>query len=180
MPKIPKFTSYTELKQQIQEKMGKSKKIAEEKIKDANDYISEKAKNGAKKAANWVDEKVSDSKIKETAQKAADWTGERIDDVKDAYERVKQGYEQFTMERPKLEILGEKVTELQKQVLFKSAFLSELKRRAPQENILIFQKEKELMSLEQKAQQAINEYKKFAEKQAAAQRAFDRLNGFNK
>ena len=168
MPKIPKFTSHTELKNQVKQK-----------IKSANDYISDKVKESATKAANWVDDKINDPSIKEKAQKASDWTSDRIDDAKDTYEKIKQKYAEFTMDPPKLEVLGKKVTELQKQVLFKSTFLGELKHRAPQETMLIFQKEKELMQLEQKTQKAIEEYNRFAAKQAAIQRAFDELNKAN-
>ena len=168
MPKIPKFTSHAEFKKQVKQK-----------IKSANDYISDKVKEGATKAANWVDDKINDPSIKEKAQKASDWTSDRIDEAKDTYEKIKQKYAEFTMDPPKLEVLGKKVTELQKQVLIKSALLNGLKRRAPQENILIFQREKELMQLEQKTQKAIEEYNRFAAKQAAIQRAFDELNKTN-
>ena len=157
MPKIPKFNSHAEFKQQIKTKL----------------------KESATKAANWVDDKINDPSIKEKAQKARDWTSDRIDDAKYTNEKIKQKHTEFTMDPPKLEVLGKKVTELQKQVLFKSAFLGELKNRAPQETILIYQREKELMQLEQKAQKAIEEYNKFAAKQAAAQATVDRLTGFN-
>ena len=84
------------------------------------------------------------------------------------------------MNPPKLEVLGKKMTSLQKQYLFKSAFLNELKRKAPEQAKLISQKEKELQILQQKAQEATEKYNKFAAQQAAAQRAFDLLNGIKK
>ncbi len=180
MVKIPKSSSYKEIKQFFSKKIADAKAASEEKIKDANEYLSQKAKQGAKKAANWADEKINDPKIKEKAQKAADWTSEKLDDAKDTYEKLKQKYAELTMAPPKLQVLGEKVTELQKQFLFKSAILGELKRRAPEQTMMIYKREKELMQLEQKTKKAIDEYNKFAAQQAAAQEAFNRLNGFNK
>ena len=109
-----------------------------------------------------------------------DWADERIDDAKDTYETLKQKYNQYTMPTPKLEVLGKKMTELQKEYLFKSAILNELKRRVPEQNVLIYKKERELQKLEKKAQDAIEKYNKFAAWQAAAQKAFDELNRFNK
>ena len=46
--------------------------------------------------------------------------------------------------------LEKKVTKLQRDVLFKSAILNELKRRAPEQNVLIYNKERELQKLEKK------------------------------
>ena len=84
------------------------------------------------------------------------------------------------MVRPKLEILGKKVTNLQKEVLVRSAVLNNIKRLCPNNTALIYQKEKELHALEQKAQIAIEKYNKFAAWQAAAQKAFDELNGIKR
>ncbi len=170
--------AYLQIKEQLKQKISQSKQEAKERIKEAKDYVAPKAKETAQKAASWVDDKINDPKLKEKAQKAADWTSEKIDDAKDAYETLKQKYAQYTMEPPKLEVLGKKVTELQKQVLFKSAFLSELKNRAPEQTILIYQRERELQKLEKEAQTAIDKYNEFAAKQAAAQKAFDMLNNF--
>ncbi len=168
--------AYQQLKEQLKQKITQSKQEAQERMKQAADYVTPKAKETAKKAANWVDEKINDPQLKDKAKKAVDWTSEKIDDAKDAYETLKQKYAQYTMEPPKLDVLRQRVTELQKQVLFKSAFLSELKRRAPEQTMLIYQREKELQKLEQQAQIAIEKYNDFAAKQAVAQRAFDELN----
>lgn len=103
-------------------------------------------------------------KVKKAAAKASEF----ISDV------------QFAMKPPKLEVLGKEVTKLQKEVLFKSAFLNELQRRAPEQTILIYQRQKDLQKLEEKARIAIEKYNKFAAQQAAAQRAFDELNGIKR
>ncbi len=170
--------AYQQIKEQLKQKLAQSKKEATEKIKDAKEYVAPKVKETAQKAADWVDDKINDPKIKETAKKAADWADSKIDDAKDAYETLKQKYSEYTMERPKLEVLGKKVTKLQRDVLFKSAILNELKRRAPEQNVLIYNKERELQKLKKKTQDAIEKYNKFAAWQAAAQKAFDELNGF--
>lgn len=172
--------AYQQIKEQLKQKLAQSKKEATEKIKDAKEYVAPKVKETAQKAADWVDDKINDPKIKETAKKAADWADSKIDDAKDAYETLKQKYSEYTMERPKLEVLGKKVTKLQRDVLFKSAILNELKRRAPEQNVLIYNKEKELQKIKKKAEEATEKYNKFAAWQAAAQKAFDELNRFNK
>ena len=172
--------TYQQIKAQFKQKFAQSKKDAQEKIIAAKEYVSPRIKNAAQKASEWVDEKINDPKIKETARKAADWTDSKINDAKDTYENLKQKYTQYTMVRPKLEILGKKVTNLQKEVLVRSAVLNNIKRLCPNNTALIYQKEKELHALEQKAQIAIEKYNKFAAWQAAAQKAFDELNGFNK
>lgn len=176
--KIPPNSNKTQqqIKEAFKQKVNQFKKEAEERLKEAKDYVAPKAKETAQKAANWVDEKINDPKIKEKAKKAADWTGDRIDDAKETYERLKQKYEEVTIPTPKLEKLQKKVTELQREVLFKSAFLNELKRRTPEQNFLIYHREKELQKLEEQTRQAIDKYNRFAAQQAAAQRAFDELN----
>ena len=178
--KIPSGSrkAYEQIKEQLKQKVTQSKQETKERIKEAKDYVAPKAKKTAQKAANWVDEKINNPKIKETAQKAADWTETKIDDAKDAYETLKQKYAQYTMEPPRLDVLGKRVTELQKKVLFKSAFLSGLKSRAPEQTMLIYQRERELQKLEKEAQIAIDKYNKFAARQAAVQQAFERLNNF--
>ena len=178
--KIPSGSkkTYQQIKEQLKQKMAESTKKAGEKIQEAKDYISPKVKEAAQKAAEWADDKINDPKIKETARKAADWTDARIDDAKDAYEMLKQKYAQFTMEPPKLETLGKKMTELQKEYLFKSVFLNELKHSSPEQTVLIYQREKELQKIKKKAEEATEKYNRFAAQQAAAQRAFDELNGF--
>ena len=180
--KIKPVSSKTcqKIKEQLKQKFSESKKAVGEKVKEAGEFVSPRIKEAAQKAAEWVDDKINDPKIKETARKAADWTDARIDDAKDTYETLKQKYAQYTMERPKLEVLSKEVTKLQKDVLFKSVFLNELKRRVPQQNALIYQKEKELQKLEKRAQDAIEKYNKFAAQQAAAQKAFDELNGIKR
>ena len=172
--------TYQQIKEQLKQKLAEAKQEAAEKIQEAGEYISPKVKETAKKAAEWVDDKINDPKIKETAKKAADWADERIDDAKEVYETLKQKYNQYTMPTPKLEVLGKKMTELQKEYLFKSVFLNELKHSSPEQTVLIYQKEKELHALEQKAQTAIEKYNKFAAWQAAAQKAFDELNGIKR
>ena len=172
--------AYQQIKEQLKQKLSQSKKETAERIKEAKEYVAPKVKETAQKAADWVDDKINDPKIKESAKKAADWADSKIDDAKDAYETLKQKYSEYTMERPKLEVLGKKVTKLQRDVLFKSVFLNELKHRAPEQNFLIYHKEKELQKLEKKTQDAIEKYNKFAAWQAAAQKAFDELNRFNK
>ncbi len=182
--KIPSGSkkTYQQIKEQLKQKMAESTKKAGEKIQEAKDYISPKVKEAAQKAAEWADDKINDPKIKETARKAADWTDARIDDAKDAYEMLKQKYAQFTMEPPKLETLGKKMTELQKEYLFKSVFLNELKRKSPEpeQSMLIYQQEIKLQQLKKKAEEATEKYNRFAAQQAAAQRAFDELNKFSK
>ena len=167
--KIPSGSpkSYQQIKEQFNQKFTQLKQGAQEKIKEAKEY--------------------TEPKVKEAAQKAADWTDEKIKDTKDAYKTVKQKVQpkvdefianaQYALNPPKLEVLGKKVTSLQKEYLFKSAFLNELKRKAPDQTRLISQREKELQILQQKAQEAAEKYNKFAAQQAAAQRAFDILNG---
>lgn len=172
--------AYQQIKEQLKQKLAQSKKEAEEKIKEAREYVAPKVKETAKKAAEWVDDKINDPKIKETAKKAADWADERIDDAKEAYETLKQKYNQYTMPTPKLEVLGKKMTELQKEYLFKSVFLNELKHSSPEQTVLIYQREKELQKIKKKAEEATEKYNRFAAQQAAAQRAFDELNRFNK
>ncbi len=178
--KIPPSSkkAYQQIKEQLKQKLNQSKQEAQERIKQAADYVTPKAKETVQKAANWVEETINDPKIKEKAQKAADWTETKIDDAKDAYETLKQKYAQYTMEPPRLDVLGKRVTELQKKVLFKSAFLSGLKNRAPEQTMLIYQRERELQKLKKEAQIAIDKYNKFAARQAAVQQAFERLNNF--
>lgn len=183
--------TYQQIKEQLKQKISTTKQDAQERIKEgakkAANWVDEKindpkVKETTKKASDWVDSRINDAKenfgpkVKETAQKTADWTAERVDDAKEAYERLKQKYEEITFPTPKLEKLQKKVTELQREVLFKSAFLNELKRRAPEQNFLIYQREKELQKLEEQTKQAIDKYNRFAAWQAAAQRAFDELN----
>ena len=178
--KIPPSSkkAYQQIKEQLKQKLNQSKQEAQERIKQAADYVTPKAKETVQKAANWVEETINDPKIKEKAQKAADWTGDRIDDAKETYEKLKQKYAEYTMEPPKLDVLRQRVTELQKKVLFKSAFLSGLKSRAPEQTMLIYQRERELQKLKKEAQIAIDKYNKFAARQAAVQQAFERLNNF--
>ena len=162
--------AYQQIKQELNQKLTQIKQDTQEKIKEAKEYAA--------------------PKLKEAGQKAADWTDEKIKDTKDAYKTVKQKVQpkvdefisnaQYAMNPPKLEVLGKKMTSLQKQYLFKSAFLNELKRKAPEQAKLISQKEKELQILQQKAQEATEKYNKFAAQQAAAQRAFELLNGIKK
>ncbi|MBS4759604.1 MAG: hypothetical protein KHX03_02775 [Clostridium sp.] len=144
MVKIPGSNSYKAIKQQWSEKQAKLKAEAEERIKEAKEYL--------------------EPRLKKTAAKASEF----ISDV------------QFSIKPPKLEVLGKEVTKLQREVLFKSTFLNELQRRVPEQTILIYQRQKELQKLEEKARIAIEKYNKFAAQQAAAQKAFDDLNGFKR
>lgn len=110
----------------------------------------------------------------------------RIKEAKEAYNTVKQKAQpkvdelisdfQYTVNPPKIEVLRKEVTSLEKKYLFKSSFLSEFEKRAPQQTYMIAQRRKELQELEQKTIAAREKYNKFAAQQAAMQQAFDRLN----
>ena len=168
------------IKEQFKQKFSESKKAVGDKIKETGEYVSPRVKVAAQKAAEWADDKINDPKIKDTVRKAAGWADEKINDAKNTYETLKQKYNQYTMAPPKIDVLRKKVTNLQKEFLVKSVVLNNIKRICPNNTELIYRKEKELQELEKKAQAAIDEYNKFAAQQAAAQKAFDELNGIKR
>ena len=84
------------------------------------------------------------------------------------------------MKKPKVEILANRIVELQKQYLFNTTFLNRLKQRNPYPADLIAKLEKEQQQLEKEIKIANEKYNHFKTLQDNAQKAFDRLNGFNK
>ena len=106
---------------------------------------------------------------------------ETLDDVKEKTEpkiRETLSYFEYTMNPPKAEVLSKECMKLQKKYLFETAYLNQLKNQTPQNPLLIFKLEKELMLLEQKVLQTRDKYNRFVAQQNAAQAAFDRLNNF--
>lgn len=202
----PTGSTFQGIKDTLKQKLSQSGTEAREKLKEAKDYVSPKAQKTVKEAAGWVDEKINDPRLKEAARKAADWVDDRIndvkenvapkvkesakktadwaneklDDAKDSYETLKQKYEQYTMKKPKVEILANRIVELQKQYLFNTTFLNRLKQRNPYPADLIAKLEKEQQQLEKEIKIASEKYNHFKTLQDNAQKAFDRLNGFNK
>lgn len=170
----------------LKEAARKAADWVDDRINDVKDNIAPKVKESAKKAADWVDDRINDvkenvaPKVKESAKKAADWANEKLDDAKDSYETLKQKYEQYTIKRPKVEILANRIVELQKRYLFNTTFLNGLKRRNPYPADLIAKLEKEQQQLENEIKIANEKYNHFKTLQDNAQKAFDRLNGFNK
>ena len=170
----------------LKEAAQKASNWVDDRINDVKDNIAPKVKESAKKAADWVDDRINDvkenvaPKVKESAKKAADWANEKLDDAKDSYETLKQKYEQYTIKRPKVEILANRIVELQKRYLFNTTFLNGLKRRNPYPADLIAKLEKEQQQLENEIKIANEKYNHFKTLQDNAQKAFDRLNGFNK
>ena len=170
----------------LKEAAQKASNWVDDRINDVKDNIAPKVKESAKKAADWVDDRINDvkenvaPKVKESAKKAADWANEKLDDAKDSYETLKQKYEQYTMKKPKVEILANRIVELQKRYLFNTTFLNGLKRRNPYPADLIAKLEKEQQQLENEIKIANEKYNHFKTLQDNAQKAFDRLNGFNK
>lgn len=170
----------------LKEAAKKASDWVDDRINDVKDNIAPKVKESAKKAADWVDDRINDvkenvaPKVKESAKKTADWANEKLDDAKDSYETLKQKYEQYTMKKPKVEILANRIVELQKQYLFNTTFLNRLKQRNPYPADLIAKLEKEQQQLENEIKTANEKYNHFKTLQDNAQKAFDRLNGFNK
>lgn len=170
----------------LKEAARKAADWVDDRINDVKDNIAPKVKESAKKAADWVDDRINDvkenvaPKVKESAKKTADWANEKLDDAKDSYETLKQKYEQYTMKKPKVEILANRIVELQKQYLFNTTFLNRLKQRNPYPADLIAKLEKEQLQLEKEIKIASEKYNHFKTLQDNAQKAFDRLNGFNK
>lgn len=170
----------------LKEAAKKASDWVDDRINDVKDNIAPKVKESAKKAADWVDNRINDvkenvaPKVKESAKKTADWANEKLDDAKDSYETLKQKYEQYTMKKPKVEILANRIVELQKQYLFNTTFLNRLKQRNPYPADLIAKLEKEQQQLENEIKTANEKYNHFKTLQDNAQKAFDRLNGFNK
>ena len=170
----------------LKEAAQKASNWVDDRINDVKDNIAPKVKESAKKAADWVDDRINDvkenvaPKVKESAKKTADWANEKLDDAKDSYETLKQKYEQYTMKKPKVEILANRIVELQKRYLFNTTFLNGLKRRNPYPADLIAKLEKEQQQLENEIKIANEKYNHFKTLQDNAQKAFDRLNGFNK
>lgn len=170
----------------LKEAARKAADWVDDRINDVKDNIAPKVKESAKKAADWVDDRINDvkenvaPKVKESAKKTADWANEKLDDAKDSYETLKQKYEQYTMKKPKVEILANRIVELQKRYLFNTTFLNGLKRRNPYPADLIAKLEKEQQQLENEIKIANEKYNHFKTLQDNAQKAFDRLNGFNK
>ena len=170
----------------LKEAAQKASNWVDDRINDVKDNIAPKVKESAKKAADWVDDRINDvkenvaPKVKESAKKTAGWANEKLDDAKDSYETLKQKYEQYTMKKPKVEILANRIVELQKRYLFNTTFLNGLKRRNPYPADLIAKLEKEQQQLENEIKIANEKYNHFKTLQDNAQKAFDRLNGFNK
>ena len=170
----------------LKEAARKAADWVDDRINDVKENVAPKVKESAKKAADWVDDRINDvkenvaPKVKESAKKTADWANEKLDDAKDSYETLKQKYEQYTMKKPKVEILANRIVELQKQYLFNTTFLNGLKRRNPYPADLIAKLEKEQQQLENEIKIANKKYNHFKTLQDNAQKAFDRLNGFNK
>ena len=170
----------------LKEAARKAADWVDDRINDVKENVAPKVKESAKKAADWVDDRINDvkenvaPKVKESAKKTADWANEKLDDAKDSYETLKQKYEQYTMKKPKVEILANRIVELQKRYLFNTTFLNGLKRRNPYPADLIAKLEKEQQQLENEIKIANEKYNHFKTLQDNAQKAFDRLNGFNK
>ena len=170
----------------LKEAARKAADWVDDRINDVKENVAPKVKESAKKAADWVDDRINDvkenvaPKVKESAKKTADWANEKLDDAKDSYETLKQKYEQYTMKKPKVEILANRIVELQKRYLFNTTFLNGLKRRNPYPADLIAKLEKEQQQLENEIKIANKKYNHFKTLQDNAQKAFDRLNGFNK
>ncbi len=170
----------------VKESAKKAADWVDDRINDVKENVAPKVKESAKKAADWVDDRINDvkenvaPKVKESAKKTADWANEKLDDAKDSYETLKQKYEQYTMKKPKVEILANRIVELQKQYLFNTTFLNRLKQRNPYPADLIAKLEKEQQQLEKEIKIANEKYNHFKTLQDNAQKAFDRLNGFNK
>lgn len=162
------------------------------------------AKEAVKDAKNQFEEKVS-PKIEESFEKAADWTDKRIFEskemyetarrnaepkVKEVYEAVRQkaepkvreaiAYAQFAIKPPKTEVLAKKAADAQKKYFQKELYVKSLHKNFPNQTNLILAHEKELASLNQKAQTAIKKYNDFAAKEIQAQEAFKNLNYINK
>ena len=158
--------TYKAIKEQFVQKKSKLKQEAQERIREAKEYI--------------------EPKIKEAASKAADWSDERISDAKEIYSITKQkiqpkvdeftAYAQFALNPPKSQVLREKMTTAQMKYLQKGAFLSILKTKYPENPTMILQKEKEFKQLKQQALIAAEKYNKFIEQEVAAQKAFEHLN----
>ncbi len=81
-----------------------------------------------------------------------------------------------TITRPKLDILREQITEAEKEYLQLSSKINWMKRNLPQMHNEIFANEKQLFKIQQKVQKITEEYNKFAAKQNAIQKMFDKLN----
>lgn len=85
-------------------------------------------------------------------------------------------YAQYALNPPKREVLSKKAADMQKKYLQKHLLLSIFKKRSPEQQFAIAQRERELAKLEQSAQKAVEKYNKFLANEQAAQKAFDNLN----
>lgn len=103
-----------------------------------------------------------------------------------AYKTVKQkaepiinetiSYAQNTMNPPKINVLRDNMLEAQKKYFKQTLKVASTKRFFSKSHMQIYEQEKELMKLDNKAQIAIEKYNRFASKQQAAQKAFEELN----
>ena len=80
------------------------------------------------------------------------------------------------MNPTKQEILSRKISKLEKKIAFKSAFLTLIESKHPQETVIIEKRRKELQDLKKKLDIALKEYKEFTAKQDTAQETFKQLN----
>lgn len=164
--KINTNKTYKAIKEQFAQKKAKLKQEAQERIKEAQEYI--------------------EPKVKETFSKAEDWSDERIKDAKEAYSKTKQkiqpkvdefiNYTQFELTSTKSQELKKKMVDAQKKYLQKETFLNILKTKWSDNQPMIWVREKELQKLKHQALIAAEKYKIFTEKESAAQKAFDLLN----
>ena len=146
--KINTNKTYKAIKEQFAQKKAKLKQEAQERIKEAQEYIEPKVKEAAYQAKQKVQPKVD----------------EFIASANSA------------LNPPKAQVLKENVKKLEKKFFQKQAFLSDLKTRFPDKQTLIWEREKELKKLEQNVLSAIETLKNFTEKESAAQRVFNLMN----
>lgn len=164
--KINTNKTYKAIKEQFAQKKAKLKQEAQERIKEAQEYIEPKVKETFSKAEGWSDEFIKNSK--ETYSKTKQKIQPKVDEFIASADSA--------LNPPKAQVLKENVKKLEKKFFQKQAFLSDLKTRFPDKQTLILEREKELKKLEQNVLSAIEKLKKFTEKESAVQKAFERLN----
>ncbi len=130
--------------------MSQSKKNSR-KNKRSEGVCCSKGQKTAQKAADWVDDKINDPKIKEGAKRLQIGLIQKLMMLKMRMKHSNKNILNILWSVRSSKFLEKKkVTKLQRDVLFKSAILNELKRIAPEQNVLIYNKERELQKLEKK------------------------------
>ena len=144
----------------------KKPEINIEQIKSA----TKTAKKTAKKVAQ---------KTQETAKVAAKNVSEKLDDFSQFAQETTQDAQQAYLRifhKPKLERLSGEITDTKIKIMKKELELKRLQSEYPKDGIKIWQVQKDLALLGQNLSKLTEEYNDFAQKQAACQEMFEKLN----